>query len=169
GRRAQVVLRLGPGPPLAGRATPIGSPALGGRAFPSRRQAGTGAGRLPGPHLARAPPPPGAGLLDVVLCPPPQPWVAHDHHRSHGPFPPDGVCPPHAANSWRIWSSPSGATCVTRAFRYPLAPPPAAVFHLIRHDAKVVLNALPQFMTEIDGLDIHFVHVRSNQNNALPL
>jgi pimeloyl-ACP methyl ester carboxylesterase len=31
------------------------------------------------------------------------------------------------------------------------------------------LNALPQFMTEIDGLDIHFIHVRSKQENALPL
>jgi pimeloyl-ACP methyl ester carboxylesterase len=31
------------------------------------------------------------------------------------------------------------------------------------------VNALPQFMTEIDGLDIHFVHVRSDQDNALPL
>jgi pimeloyl-ACP methyl ester carboxylesterase len=31
------------------------------------------------------------------------------------------------------------------------------------------LNALPQFVTEIDGLDIHFIHVRSNQANALPL
>ena len=31
------------------------------------------------------------------------------------------------------------------------------------------LNALPQFITEIDGLDIHFVHVRSNHENALPL
>jgi pimeloyl-ACP methyl ester carboxylesterase len=31
------------------------------------------------------------------------------------------------------------------------------------------LNALPQFMTEIDGLDIHFVHVRSKHENALPL
>jgi pimeloyl-ACP methyl ester carboxylesterase len=31
------------------------------------------------------------------------------------------------------------------------------------------LNALPQFMTEIDGLDIHFIHVRSNHENALPL
>jgi hypothetical protein len=31
------------------------------------------------------------------------------------------------------------------------------------------LNALPQFMTEIDGLDIHFVHVRSPHPNALPL
>jgi len=31
------------------------------------------------------------------------------------------------------------------------------------------LNALPQFITEIDGLDIHFVHVRSKHANALPL
>ncbi|MFY9669076.1 MAG: epoxide hydrolase, partial [Trebonia sp.] len=31
------------------------------------------------------------------------------------------------------------------------------------------LNALPQFMTEIDGLDIHFIHVRSDHENALPL
>jgi pimeloyl-ACP methyl ester carboxylesterase len=31
------------------------------------------------------------------------------------------------------------------------------------------LNALPQFMTEIDGLDIHFVHVRSKHEDALPL
>jgi pimeloyl-ACP methyl ester carboxylesterase len=31
------------------------------------------------------------------------------------------------------------------------------------------LNALPQFITEIDGLDIHFIHVRSKHKNALPL
>lgn len=31
------------------------------------------------------------------------------------------------------------------------------------------LNALPQFITEIDGVDIHFVHVRSRHENALPL
>jgi pimeloyl-ACP methyl ester carboxylesterase len=31
------------------------------------------------------------------------------------------------------------------------------------------LNALPQFITEIDGLDIHFIHVRSKHDNALPL
>jgi pimeloyl-ACP methyl ester carboxylesterase len=31
------------------------------------------------------------------------------------------------------------------------------------------LNALPQFTTEIDGLDIHFIHVRSPHENALPL
>jgi pimeloyl-ACP methyl ester carboxylesterase len=31
------------------------------------------------------------------------------------------------------------------------------------------LNALPQFITEIDGLDIHFIHVKSPHENALPL
>jgi pimeloyl-ACP methyl ester carboxylesterase len=40
------------------------------------------------------------------------------------------------------------------------------------HDWRKVearLNALPQFTTEIDGLDIHFIHVRSKQENALPM
>ena len=31
------------------------------------------------------------------------------------------------------------------------------------------LNALPNFVTQIDGLDIHFIHVRSKHRNALPL
>ena len=31
------------------------------------------------------------------------------------------------------------------------------------------LNALPQFMTEIDGVDIHFIHVRSPHEDAMPL
>jgi pimeloyl-ACP methyl ester carboxylesterase len=31
------------------------------------------------------------------------------------------------------------------------------------------LNAVPNFITEIDGLDIHFIHVRSKHENALPL
>jgi hypothetical protein len=31
------------------------------------------------------------------------------------------------------------------------------------------LNALPQFTTEIDGLDIHFIHVRSQHEGALPV
>jgi len=31
------------------------------------------------------------------------------------------------------------------------------------------LNALPQFITEIDGLDIHFIHVKSKNANALPV
>jgi pimeloyl-ACP methyl ester carboxylesterase len=40
------------------------------------------------------------------------------------------------------------------------------------HDWRKVearLNALPQFMTAIDGLDIHFIHVRSKHPNALPV
>ncbi|RUV32749.1 MAG: epoxide hydrolase [Mesorhizobium sp.] len=35
--------------------------------------------------------------------------------------------------------------------------------------AEARLNALPQFMTEIDGIDIHFLHIRSKHTNALPL
>ena len=35
--------------------------------------------------------------------------------------------------------------------------------------AEAKLNALPQFETEIDGVDIHFIHVRSSHENALPL
>jgi len=31
------------------------------------------------------------------------------------------------------------------------------------------LNALPQFVTEIDGLEIHFIHVKSKEKNALPI
>ncbi len=41
-----------------------------------------------------------------------------------------------------------------------------------RYDWRKVearLNALPQFVTEIDGLDIHFIHVRSKHQNALPI
>src|SRR5215468_2954767 len=34
---------------------------------------------------------------------------------------------------------------------------------------EATLNALPNFMTEIDGLDIHFIHVRSQHPGALPL
>jgi len=36
----------------------------------------------------------------------------------------------------------------------------ATHYHWRKVEAR--LNALPQFMTEIDGLDIHFIHVRSN-------
>jgi pimeloyl-ACP methyl ester carboxylesterase len=34
---------------------------------------------------------------------------------------------------------------------------------------EATLNSLPQFTTEIDGLDIHFLHVRSKHENAMPL
>src|SRR5262245_23249117 len=35
--------------------------------------------------------------------------------------------------------------------------------------AEAKLNALPQFVTNIDGLDIHFIHVRSKHPDALPM
>src|SRR5215813_10416901 len=40
------------------------------------------------------------------------------------------------------------------------------------YDWRVIeakMAALPQFVTEIDGLDIHFIHVRSAHENALPM
>jgi pimeloyl-ACP methyl ester carboxylesterase len=46
------------------------------------------------------------------------------------------------------------------------------VHHWQNHDWRKVearLNALPQFVTRIDGVDIHFIHVRSKHENALPL
>jgi pimeloyl-ACP methyl ester carboxylesterase len=43
----------------------------------------------------------------------------------------------------------------------------AADYDWRRCEAK--LDALPHFMTEIDGLDIHFIHVRSRHDDALPL
>ncbi len=47
-----------------------------------------------------------------------------------------------------------------------------ASYWLTNHDwreCEAKLNAVPQFITEIDGLDIHFIHMRSNHENALPL
>src|SRR3954469_17082459 len=43
----------------------------------------------------------------------------------------------------------------------------ATVYDWRRCEAK--LNSVPNFVTEIDGLNIHFVHVRSKHENALPL
>ena len=55
--------------------------------------------------------------------------------------------------------------------------PLATMQELVRHwqtdydwrKIEARLNALPQFITEIDGLDIHFIHVRSKHDKALPL
>jgi pimeloyl-ACP methyl ester carboxylesterase len=47
-----------------------------------------------------------------------------------------------------------------------------AAYWAKEHDWRKVearLNALPNFVTEIDGLDIHFIHVRSKHENALPM
>ncbi len=37
------------------------------------------------------------------------------------------------------------------------------------HKAEAKLDAVPQFTTEIDGVDIHFIHVKSKNEHALPL
>jgi pimeloyl-ACP methyl ester carboxylesterase len=55
--------------------------------------------------------------------------------------------------------------------------PLATMRELVRHwqtdydwrKVEARLNALPQFVTEVDGLDIHFIHVRSGHDNALPM
>jgi pimeloyl-ACP methyl ester carboxylesterase len=47
-----------------------------------------------------------------------------------------------------------------------------ARYWLTEHDwrkCEARLNAVPNFITEIDGLDIHFIHVRSEHDDALPL
>jgi pimeloyl-ACP methyl ester carboxylesterase len=49
---------------------------------------------------------------------------------------------------------------------------PLVAYWATEHDwrkAEAKLNALPQFITTIDGLDIHFIHVRSKHPNALPV
>src|ERR1043165_9513783 len=53
-----------------------------------------------------------------------------------------------------------------------LATVKALAQHWATHDWRKVearLNGLPQFITGIDGLDIHFIHVRSKHENALPM
>jgi pimeloyl-ACP methyl ester carboxylesterase len=47
-----------------------------------------------------------------------------------------------------------------------------AQYWATEHDwrkCEASINALPNFVTEIDGLDIHFIHVRSKHDNALPM
>jgi len=54
-----------------------------------------------------------------------------------------------------------------------LATTQALADHWLKHHdwraAEARINSFPHFMTEIDGLDIHFIHVRSKHANALPL
>jgi pimeloyl-ACP methyl ester carboxylesterase len=47
-----------------------------------------------------------------------------------------------------------------------------AQYWATEHDWRKIearLNSFPQFVTEIDGVDIHFIHVRSKESNALPV
>jgi pimeloyl-ACP methyl ester carboxylesterase len=73
-----------------------------------------------------------------------------------------------AATNW-----PEKETVADQSQGVPLA----MIQNLARHwmtgydwrTCEAKLNALPQFITEIDGLDIHFIHARSQHEDALPL
>src|SRR5215212_10152234 len=120
-RRIEMVLRLVPGRPPTRRAAPPGPSALGGRAIPSRRQAGIRARRLPGTDLAGAPSPPGPGRPHLVLRPPPR----RRPDRGRLP-PPRATCPPRVVTSSLPCSSPSPARPARLRSRCPRAPQLAA-------------------------------------------
>ena len=73
-----------------------------------------------------------------------------------------------AATNW-----PEKETVADQSQGVPLAMIQALARHwMTEYDWRTVeasLNALPQFITEIDGLDIHFLHVRSEHEDALPI
>src|SRR6266496_4384786 len=73
-----------------------------------------------------------------------------------------------AATQW-----PEKETVADSSQGVPLAPmQELAHYWATDYDWRKVeaqLHALPQFMTEIDGLDIHFIHVKSSHEDALPL
>jgi pimeloyl-ACP methyl ester carboxylesterase len=73
-----------------------------------------------------------------------------------------------AATQW-----PEKETVADSSQGVPLAPmQELARYWATDYDWRKVeaqLHALPQFMTEIDGLDIHFIHVKSSHEDALPL
>jgi pimeloyl-ACP methyl ester carboxylesterase len=68
---------------------------------------------------------------------------------------------------------PERETVADQTQGVPLATMQAlASYWATEHDwrkCEARLDALPQFLTEIDGLDIHFIHVRSKHENALPM
>jgi pimeloyl-ACP methyl ester carboxylesterase len=73
-----------------------------------------------------------------------------------------------AATNW-----PEKETVADESQGVPLAVMQKLAHHwMTDYDWRTVetrLNALPQFVTEIEGLDIHFIHVRSQHDDALPL
>src|SRR6202158_2760700 len=72
------------------------------------------------------------------------------------------------STKWRDWETAAAATqCVQLAPIQTLAQYWGTAYDWRKVEAR--LNALPNFITEIDGLDIHFIHVRSKHENALPL
>src|SRR5829696_914810 len=81
-----------------------------------------------------------------------------------------------SADAWRRHGGPKGRPSMTvhdssqgvqLATMQELARYWATDYDWRRVEAK--LNALPQFKTEIDGVDIHFIHVKSDHEDALPL
>src|SRR5262245_42601905 len=62
---------------------------------------------------------------------------------------------------------PDGSQGVQLAFMQTLAHYWATDYDWRKVEAK--LNSFPNFITEIDGLDIHFIHVRSRHEDAMPL
>ncbi|WP_028746597.1 epoxide hydrolase family protein [Rhizobium mesoamericanum] len=69
------------------------------------------------------------------------------------------------------WPEPETVTDSTQGVQYATTQK-LAHYWATEYDWRKVearLNALPQFITTIDGLDIHFIHVRSKHKNALPL
>ena len=84
-------------------------------------------------------------------------------NRPNGTAGSTGSCPtPTWTRSWPASRGASRRSSPTRSDR------PSACSTTWR-TCEARLNALPQFVTEIDGLDIHFIHVKSRHQNALPL
>jgi Epoxide hydrolase N terminus len=73
-----------------------------------------------------------------------------------------------AATNW-----PEKETVADQSQGVPLAAIQKLAHHwMTDYDWRAVeaqLKVIPRFMTEIDGLDIHFIHVRSKHEDALPL
>ena len=68
------------------------------------------------------------------------------------------------------WPTRENVTDESQGVR--LATMQAVAAHWATYDWRPLesrLNSFPQFLTTIDGLDIHFIHVRSKHDNALPI
>src|SRR5215213_1502209 len=101
--------------------------------------------------------------------------VAQDTARAIRPFrvdvPDEALAEMRRRIAATVW--PERETVADQSQGVPLA----TMQELARHWAtdydwrtvEAKLNALPQFVTEIDGLDIHFIHARSGHDDALPL
>jgi len=70
-----------------------------------------------------------------------------------------------------MWPEPENVTDESQGVQFATMQA-IAKYWVTEYDWRKVesrLNALPQFTTTIDGLDIHFIHVRSKHKNALPV